>query len=246
MANQIEQIRSHAGPSLVALAIVYTLLVAASIISGALLKHGATVVNPYSPAEEARRFFAENPVAIRVSTFFLFGCSVPLGIYAATVVSRLRFLGVRAAGSYIALFGGFAASIALAVSGLCGWVLSVPEVSASLAATRVLHFMTVLFGGAFFAVAFGLLAAGVSVTGHFFRLLPRWLVWFGILIAAAGELASLSLLTLPAAVLIPIVRICGFIWLIAIGATLPRTVRISETPSSKSTDEHMGPKTAAA
>lgn len=230
MASQIEQIRSHAGPSLVALAIVYTLLVAASIISGALLKHGATVVNPYSPAEEARRFFAENPVAIRVSTFFLFGCSVPLGIYAATVVSRLRFLGVRAAGSYIALFGGFAASIALAVSGLCGWVLSVPEVSASLAATRVLHFMTVLFGGTFFAVAFGILAAGVSVTGHFFRLLPRWLVWFGILIAAAGELASLSLLTLPAAVLIPIVRICGFIWLIAIGATLSRTVRISETP----------------
>jgi hypothetical protein len=79
-----------------ALAIVHTLLVAASIVAGALLKHGATVVNPYSPAEEARRFFADNPLSIRVSTFFLFGSSVPLGIYAATVVSRLRFLGVFA------------------------------------------------------------------------------------------------------------------------------------------------------
>jgi hypothetical protein len=199
--NLAEQIRSHAGPSLLALAIVHTLLVAASIVAGALLKHGATVVNPYSPAEEARRFFADNPVSIRVSTFFLFGFSVPLGIYAATVVSRLRFLGVRAAGSYIALFGGFAASISVAASGLCGWVLSVPEVSASLAATRVLHFITLLFGGVCFAVAFGLLAAGVSVTSYFFRLLPRWLAWFGILIAAAGELASFSLLTSPAAVL---------------------------------------------
>ena len=44
--NRTEQIRSHAGPSLLALAIVHTLLVAASIIAGALLKHGATVVNP--------------------------------------------------------------------------------------------------------------------------------------------------------------------------------------------------------
>ena len=82
--NRTEQIRSHAGPSLLALAIVHTLLVAASIVAGALLKHGATVVNPYRPAEEARRFFADNPLSIRVSTFFLFGSSVPLGIYAAT------------------------------------------------------------------------------------------------------------------------------------------------------------------
>ena len=245
MANQTEDIRAHAGPSLFALSIVHTLLVVASIVSGMLLKQGATIVNPYSPAEEARRFFADNPVAIRVSTFFLFGSSVPLGIYAATVASRLRFLGVRAAGSYIALFGGFAASMALTASGLCGWVLSVPEVSASLAATRVLHFMTLLFGGAFFAAAFGLLAAGVSVTGHFFHLLPRWLVWFGILIAAAGELGSLSLLTQPAAVLIPVVRFCGFVWLIAVGATLPKTVRTVET-SSISLDKPIAPRTEAA
>jgi len=170
---------------------------------------------------------------------------VPLGIYAATGVSRLRFLGVRAAGSYIALFGGSVGSIALAISGLSGWVLSVPEVSGSLAATRVLHFMTVLFGGVFFAVTFGLLAAGVSVTGHFFHPLPRWLVWFGILIAAAGELASLSLLTLPAAALIPIVRVCGLVWPIAVGATLPKTVRTREKPSIN-IDQQIGPKIEAA
>jgi hypothetical protein len=44
--------------------IVHTLLVATSIITGMLLKHDATVVNPYSPAEEARRFFADNPLSI--------------------------------------------------------------------------------------------------------------------------------------------------------------------------------------
>src|SRR5205823_3107306 len=178
----------------------------ASIISGLLLKHGLAVINPYSPAEEARRFFSENPLALRVSSFFLFGSSVPLGMYAATVVSRLRFLGVRAAGAYIALGGGFAASGSLAISGLCLWVLSIPEVAGSLAASRLVHFMVILFGGVSFAVAFGILAAGVSVTSRFFRLLPRWMVWFGLVVAAAGELCSLSLVALPAAPLIPIVR----------------------------------------
>jgi len=67
VANQAEDIRSHAGPSLLAQAIVHTLLVVASIVSGMLLKLGATVVNPYSHAEDARRLFADNPVAIRVS-----------------------------------------------------------------------------------------------------------------------------------------------------------------------------------
>jgi hypothetical protein len=235
--QQTKQTISHRGPSLLVLALVYVLLVAASIISGLLLKHGAAVVNPYSSAEESRRFFAQNPTALRVAAFFSFGSSVPLGIYAATVVSRLRFLGVRAAGSYIALFGGFAASIALAISALFAWVLSVPEVSASLAATRVLHFMTLLAGGVGFAVAFGLLAAGVSVTSYFFRLLPHGLVWFGILIAAAGALSSLSLLTLWAAPAIPIVRFGGFIWLIAVGMTLPKSLSTSASPISNPIEE---------
>jgi hypothetical protein len=227
--NRTEQTVSDAGPSLLALAIVHTVLVVAAVVFGLSLKNGIAIVNPYSPAEDARMFFADNPVALRVYSFFWFGSAVPLGLYAATIVSRLRFLGVRAAGSYIALFGGFAASASLAVSALCAWVLSVPEVSASLPATRVLHFMSVLFGRVAFAVAFGLLAAGVSVTSYFFRLLPRWLVWFGIFIATVGELSSLSLVTLIAAPGIPVVRFLGFIWLFAVGARLPKTVLASTT-----------------
>jgi hypothetical protein len=79
-------------------------------------------------------------------------------------------------------------------------------------------------------VAFGLLTAGVSVTSHFFGLLPGWQVWFGIGIAAAGELSSLSLVALLAATLIPVVRFCGFVWLVAVGAPLPQTICASEVP----------------
>jgi len=212
-------------------AIAYTLLFIANIASALLLRHGPPFVTPFGDAEAARDFFAANPFAVKVSGLFFFGSAVPLAIYTATVVSRLHYLGVRAAGTNIALFGGFAASGAIATSGLCTWVLSVPEVSASLVATRVLYFMSFLFGGAGFAVAFGLLAAGVSVTSHFARLLPRWLVVLGMIVAVAGELSSLSLIAFPANFAIPVTRYVGFAWLILVGSRLPKTLRRTEGAS---------------
>src|SRR5882724_4572748 len=220
-----------AGPPLTPVALVYTLLFAANLISAALLRHGAAFVTPFGDPESARAFFSGNPLAVKVSAFFFFGSAVPLGIYTATVVSRLSFLGVRAAGTNIALFGGFAASGAIAISGLCTWVLSVPEVAASLVAARVLYFLSFLFGGVAFAVAFGLLAAGVSVTSHFARLLPRWLVVLGIVVAAAGELSSLSLIAYPANLAIPVTRFVGFAWLILVGGRLPETLRRTDGAS---------------
>ena len=214
--------RPFAGPPLLPVAIVHILLFAANLVAGVLLKHGPAFVNPYGDAEASRRFFAENPLALRVSAFFIFGSSVPLGIYTATVVSRLRFLGVRAAGTYIALFGGFMAAGLIMLTGLCTWTLSVPEVSASLPLSRALHFLSFQFGGVAFAVTFGLLAAGVSVTAFFSNLLPRWLTGFGLLIALAGELSALSLIAYPATIAIPITRFGGFIWLIAVAASLQK------------------------
>jgi len=217
-----------AGPSLLPLAIVHILLFVANIASAVLLRHGPSFVTPFGDAEAARASFAASPFAVKMSAFFFFGSAVPLAIYTATVVTRLRYLGVRAAGTNIALFGGFAASGAIAISGLCTWVLSVPEVSASLVATRVLYFISFLFGGAGFAVAFGLLAAGVSVTTHFARLLPGWLVVLGMLAAVAGELSFLSLIAYPANLGIPITRFVGFAWLILVGSRLPKTLRPTE------------------
>lgn len=217
-----------AGPPLLLMATVYLLLFAANLIAANLLRHGAAFVTPFTNPEVARAFFAANPSALKVTAFFFFGSAVPLGIYTATVVSRLRFLGVRAAGTNIALFGGFAAAGAVAASALCTWVLSVPEVSASMVATRALYFLAFLFGGAGFAVAFGLLAAGVSVTSYFARLLPGWLIVLGMMIAAAGEIASLSLVAYPANLAIPVTRFLGFVWLILVGALLPRAPRVAE------------------
>jgi hypothetical protein len=215
------------GPSLVPLATVHILLFAAGLATATALRNGAPFVTPFAPAEQLQLFFTKNPTAVRVSSFFLFGSAVPFGIFAVTAVSRLRFLRVRAAGTNIALLGGLTATIALFLSGIVGWVLSVPEVSASTSLVKAIVFLNFLFGGVFYAVGFGLLAAGVSVTCFFTRLLPRWIVALGMFVALAGELSSLSLIAYPANFFIPITRFGGFIWMLlaAVALTRQRKVR---------------------
>jgi hypothetical protein len=211
------------GPSLVLLGTIHILLFAAGLVAAATFRHGAPYINPFAAAEAVRVFFEQNPAAVRVSNFFLFASAIPLGIFAVTMVSRLEFLGVRAAGTKIALFGGLTAANALIVSGLFGWVLSLPDVAASASAVRAILFFSFLFGGAAYAVGFGLLAAGVCVTSYFSRLLPRWLIVLGMLVAVAGEISSLSLLTYPANFLIPITRYLGFLWLMLAAVKLPKS-----------------------
>jgi hypothetical protein len=215
------------GPSLILLTTVHILLFVAGIVAAATLRHGAPYVTPFAPAEELRSFLAQSPTAVRVSNFFLFGSAVPFGIFAVTTVSRLRFMGVRAAGTNIALLGGLIATIALILSGSAGWVLSVPEVSASAQVVKAISFLNFLLGGVVFAVGFGLLAAGVSVTSHFMRLLPRWMVVLGILVATTGELSSFSLIAYPANFFIPITRYLGVIWMLSVAVALTKNRKVA-------------------
>ena len=210
------------GPSLLLLVTAHFLIFASGLMAAAALRHGARFVTPFAPAEQLRAFLALSPTAVRVSNFFLFGSAIPFGIFAVTTVSRLRYLGVRAAGTNIALLGGLIATMALILSGIVGWILSVPEVLASTPVVKMVNFLNFLLGGVVFSVGFGLLAAGVSVTCYFTRLLPRWLVAFGMLMALTGELASLSLVAYPANFFIPITRYLGFIWMISVAVALTR------------------------
>jgi hypothetical protein len=216
------------GPSLILLATVYILLTAAGLAAAAALRHGASFVTPFAPAEALCSFFTQSPAAVRVSSFFLFGSAVPFGIFAVTAVSRLRYMRVRAAGTNIALLGGLIATIALLLSGIVGWVLSVPEVSASAPVVKAIDFLNFLLGGVVYAVGFGLLAAGVSVTSYFMRLLPRWIVVLGILVAIAGELSSFSLIAYPANFFIPITRFVGFIWMLSVAVALKKDRNVTQ------------------
>ena len=210
------------GPSLLLLATTHLLIFASGLVAASVLRHGAHFVTPFGSAEELRAFLVLSPTAVRVSNFFLFGSAIPFGIFAVTTVSRLRFMGVRAAGTNIALLGGLIATLALILSGSVGWILSVPEVLASAPVLKAVTFLNFLLGGVVFSVGFGLLAAGVSVTCYFMRLLPQWLVAFGMLIALTGELSSLSLVAYPANFFIPATRYLGFLWMFSVAVSLTR------------------------
>ena len=220
------------GPSLILTALAHVLIFAAGLIAAGILRHGASYVTPFAPAEQIRAFLLQSPAAVRISNFFLFGSAVPFGIFAVTTVSCLRFMGIRAAGTNITLLGGLTATVAIFLSGISGSILSLPEVVASAPLVKSIDFFTFLCGGMFYSVGFGLMVAGVSVTCYFTRLLPRWLVLLGMLLAITGELSWLSLLVFPANFFIPVTRYIGFVWMILAAVFLTRDRRSEHSASA--------------
>jgi len=213
----------HLGPNLGAVSVVYTVLFLASLVVTGIMTRGSHFPSPFIAPDLAQAFFAGNGHAVKIAAFLQFGAAVPLGIFTATVVSRLQFLGVNVAGVFITLVGGFAASLFAATSALLQWVLAQPGIASQAAVTRILHLLSFATGGVGFVVPFGLLLAGVSVIAWFTRMLPRWLVWLGLVVAIIAELSSLSLVFTPAVYLLPAARFAGFVWIIATGFLLPRS-----------------------
>jgi hypothetical protein len=73
-------------------------------------------------------------------------------------------------------------------------------------------------------VPIGLLLAGISVTAGFMRLLPKWLVGLGLALALIDELSWLSLQFPKFLFLIPLTKFPTFVWLIAAGFLLPKSI----------------------
>lgn len=210
----------HRGPSLGVVGFLFAALFIGSLAVGTALAGGDHFPSPYAPASVTAAWFAQHARAVAAAAFLQFGASIPLGIYTATVVSRLQFLGLRAAGVLIALFGGLAASFFLALSALAQWVLA--QVTGDPGAVHALHWFAFATGGPGHVVPLGLLVAGLAVTAGLTRRLPRWLMISGLIVAAVAELSSLSLLLPAAAYLLPLARFPALVWIVCAGVLLPR------------------------
>jgi hypothetical protein len=149
---------------------------------------------------------------------------MPLCVFIATTVSRLRFLGVRAAGETIAFVGGSIAPAMLILSALCTWSLTRPGIAEEAGAVRALQAVGFAGGGPGFVVPLGLFFAGVSVTAGLSKLIPRWLMWLGLTVALACELASFTLLNFAAGYFIPVGRFISIIWMIGLALTIPTSL----------------------
>jgi hypothetical protein len=222
---------SHPGPHLGIVAIVYTFLFNAGLYPVISFAGGPHFPGPWESSAAIAAYFQGHATATLICAFLQFGAAIPLGIFTATIVSRLQFLGVRAAGPSIAFFGGLMTAVNMAVSALVLWVMVYPGIAQDTAVLRALYYLVFAIGGVGFSVPMGILIAGLSVPAAIMKLLPKWLVVFGLALGIIGELSSLSLVVPQALFLIPLTRFPGFIWLIAAGFALPKTIA-STTPAT--------------
>jgi hypothetical protein len=224
-----ERPRSQGGPPLGVLALVSLLLLIAGLVASAAL--GGTFPSPFGDPATIQAYFSHEPDAVRTASVLLFGSSVPLVIYAATVCVRLRQLGMTAPGSAIALAGGVLAGGALASSGLLQWTLASSGVRDFEPVVRALQDLTFLSGGPAHVVFLGLLIAGIATPGLLLGLIPRPLAWAGLVIAGLAELSFFTLAWPALGLLVPLARFPGLLWLVAVGFLLPHPP--SRTPSER-------------
>jgi hypothetical protein len=174
---------------------------------------GGIMPLPYGPAAPVQLYVQTQPLALHIIAVAVFGSAVLLAVYAATASSRLRGLGVTGAGPTVVVIGGTLAAGALAVTGLLGWTLSRPEISADTTLIPALYLLTFLIGGPGHVVALGALIAGIAASG----VLPRT----GMAIAALCALTTLVLAWTALGPILPLARVAALAWLLVAGARLP-------------------------
>ena len=226
----------HPSPHLGALALAFTALFLIGLFPVTVFGGKPWFPGPWEPAATIVAFFQARPSAALLCAFLQFGSAIPLGIFTASIVSRLEFFGVRAAGPRIALFGGFATVFMMMSNAAVLFAMAQPAVFQSKNAILALYYLGFAMGGPAYSVSFGLLMAGISVPLLFRRLTPRWIPIFGLIVAAIGELSWLNFEFPQALPLVPLTRFPGFIWIIAVGFALRSSLPRPAAPAPAATE----------
>lgn len=218
----INIVKGQAGPNPGFVALVFAILFNAGLYQVITFTGGPHFPGPWEAADTLVAYFQAHAAEVSRCAFLQFGAAIPLGIFTATMLSRLQLLGIRVAGIYIAFFGGLATAFNMMASSFTLWVMAYPGVASTPDVLRALYYLAFAFGGVGFSVPLGLLIAGISIPAGFMKLLPKWLVVFGLTLAVIGQLSWLDMITSRALFLIPLTRFPGFLWLILAGFMLPK------------------------
>src|SRR5947207_13127487 len=154
----------HPGPPLWLLASLYTLLFIAGLVPVTAAGGLPYWPGPWEPAPTITTYFQTQPGRVLACIFLQTGANICLGLFTAVVVSRLHFLGVRAAGAHIALFGGFLTVFNGISAGMATWAMIQPAVAQSPLVLLGFYYFAFALGGPGFSIPMGLLMSGVSVT----------------------------------------------------------------------------------
>ncbi|WP_431970448.1 hypothetical protein [Nocardia sp. bgisy134] len=193
----------------------------AGLVAGTVRAGGAPFPSPFADAEDALAYFREHSAAVRTGAALQYASAIPLSLFVAAAVGRLR-RSTDGFGASLTAVGGTLAAAFLLCSGVISWVLTVPEVNADPTTVRALHTLAFLSGGPADVMASGVLTAGIALGASSGKLLGPWLIRIGLGIALLAMLTTVSLTFTAAAVVLPIARFSGMAWLIVAGFRLPR------------------------
>jgi hypothetical protein len=203
-------------------ALVYFILFVGGFVFNQISTSGASFPTPYDPVQKAQEYYQHFQSTTRIYSFFIFWSALPLGIFTAFFTSRLFNLGIHRGGLNIAAFGGYAAAVFIALSGLCTWILSQPNIATEPGITRGIQLLGFASGGTGNVVFAGLLIAGISVTAGLALLIPKWIMWSGLILAAISLLSMFNMIFEGVSILLPIGRFLGIIWMIIAGFKLKK------------------------
>jgi hypothetical protein len=211
------------GPAPGIFALGYFLLFAGGLAFNMSSTIGAAYPTPYDAVQKAQIYYGTFASTVRIYAFIIFWSALPLGIYTAFMTARLRALNLHKGGTTIALFGGIGASVFIALSALCTWILSQPSITENAGATRAVQLLSFATGGTGHVVLAGLLIAGISVPAGIARIIPKWVMISGIVLASLCVLSMLNMVFSSLFVMLPLGRFGGMIWMIIAGFTIKKS-----------------------
>lgn len=174
---------------------------------------------PGASAAEVARYFTGSQTAVIAVGLCQVLSAASLFVFVAPVATFVR----RAAGDRVALprlasGGGVLSALFLLASALLGVALTAAGLGLGLVDTlRDLNFLT---GGTLHIASLGAFVGATSIAALRAKALPRWISWLGMVQATLAILSLASLVFFPAALLILLGRMLGFVWCIAVGIVL--------------------------
>src|SRR5579863_1711326 len=131
LQTQVTPAVKHAGPPLWLLASLYTVLFLAALAPVTAVGRPPFFPGPWVPAPVIVEYFQTQAPRVLAFVVLQTGAMICLGLFTSVVVSRLHFLGIRAAGAHIALFGGFLTVFNSFAAGFAIWAMIHPAVAAN-------------------------------------------------------------------------------------------------------------------
>lgn len=181
----------------------------------------APVVTPYSTDGIVVRYLAQVPRDVpAVGAFLQATSALALLMLAALAAASVRRRSPESAHADLIRAGGIASATLLLASASFQWVLARPSTEADLHTFRAVLDLVFVTGAAPNVATTGVLIGAVAVAAKKTQLLPAWLNWLGLTVAALSAVSMLSLLAEPLTIFIPLGRYIGMVWFLCLAVLL--------------------------